>query len=106
MLEEFIERIKKINSMKAYDELMGELNQALSEKGYPKEFCQDIYNKQKYMKNRFSDEANREKMIAAKENVVEALLQFMNTDKEEMSGLTLIQYLQNFYIFMESLSER
>lgn len=39
MLEEFIERIKKINSIKAYDEIMGELNQALSKEGYPGDFC-------------------------------------------------------------------
>lgn len=58
------------------------------------------------MKNRFSDEANREKMVAAKENVIEALLQFMNTDKGEKDSLTLIQYLQNFYMFMESFNDR
>ena len=105
MIEEFIERIKEINTIKAYDEIMGELNQMLSERGYPKAFCQDIRNKQKYIKNIFSDEANKEKMIVAKENVMESLLQFMNKEKEEENTVNLIHYLQNFYMFLETLVE-
>lgn len=85
--------------------MMSELNQMLSDGGYPEDFCRDIRNKQRYIKNRFSDEANKEKMFAAKENVIEALVQYRNRDKEETGDLYLIRYLQNFYMFLDSLTE-
>lgn len=106
MLEEFVENIKKIDSIKAYDEIMSDLNKTLSDGEYPESFCQDIRNKQKYIKNRFSDEINKEKMLVAKENVMESLLQFIKKEKEDEKTVNLIQYLQNFYLFLETFAER
>lgn len=83
-----------------------ELNQRLAEGEYPEEFCQEIRQKQKYMKNRFSDEANKEKMLAAKENILESLCDFLNRENKSSDNKYLMRYLHDFYMFMEALHER
>ena len=36
---------------------------------------------------------------------METLLQFINKEKEEDNTINLIRYLQNFYMFLETLTE-
>lgn len=103
-LETFIERIKGIDDVKEYDKVLLELNQELLSNGYPEEFCQDVRNRQKYIKNRFSEEANKEKMLDAKDKVLDSLLRFVK--REQANNRELILFLGNFYLFLESLRER
>lgn len=106
VVEEFVRRIKCIDNIREFDKILVELNQRLAEGEYPEEFCQEIRQKQKYMKNRFSDEANKEKMLAAKENILESLCDFLNRENKSSDNKYLMRYLHDFYMFMEALHER
>lgn len=105
IIEEYIKKIGEIDSIKEYDETVEELNDRLEE-NYPKEFCQEIKQKQKYMKNKFSDEVNKEKMLEAKEKVVRCLTDYLEKENAEKDSEVLITYLKNFHIFMEALREK
>ena len=73
ILGAFIEKISCVATEKEYNEVVQELNQTLYTEGYSEEICQKVKCKQKYIKNRFSDEANKEKMLTAKENLLDYL---------------------------------
>ena len=104
-LEQQIERIKRADTLKQYDTQVQKLNLLLKESDYPLEVCQEIQRKQKYVKNIFSDEANREKMLEAKEKLLQYLekLQQSESGKEDVEKIVL--YLKNFYLFLEALTE-
>ena len=71
IIEKYIEQFQTIDTIQDFDKMILELNGELEKEEYYKELHKEIRHTQKYMKNRFSDEANKEKMLAAKENVVE-----------------------------------
>ena len=104
-LEQQIERIKRADTLEQYDTQVQKLNLLLKESDYPLEVCQEIQRKQKYVKNIFSDEANREKMLEAKEKLLQYLekLQQSESGKEDVEKIVL--YLKNFYLFLEALTE-
>lgn len=81
-IEEFITQIELINDIKKYDEEMVILNRVLLEEEYPEQLRMEIRNKQKYIKNKFSDEVNKEKMQEAKENVLEILQNYLKEEKK------------------------
>ena len=103
IIEEYIDKIKDIDNVNEYDEIMRKLNYSLTDE-YPEEFRREIEQKQKYLKNRFSDEANTEKMFEAKEKVIGCLRNFLYKEKADDSRETLIKYLNNFHVFMEELT--
>lgn len=105
-IEEFITQIELINDIKKYDEEMVILNRVLLEEEYPEQLRMEIRNKQKYIKNKFSDEVNKEKMQEAKENVLEILQNYLKEEKKANDNNSLLQYLQNFYMFLEALIEK
>ena len=45
-------------------------------------------------------------MLEAKGNVLESLLRFLSKEKANEDNTYLLQYLENFYMFLESLTER
>lgn len=100
-IEEFITQIELVNDIKKYDEEMVILNRVLLEEEYPEQLRMEIRNKQKYIKNKFSDEVNKEKMQEAKGNVLEILQNYLKEEKQENDNNSLLQYLQNFYMFLE-----
>lgn len=106
ILDTFIEKIKRTVTVNEYDEIIQELNQVLREEGYSEKICQEIRYKQNYIKNKFSDEANKEKMLSAKENLLEYLFKISQKEKKNDDIGVLEKYLQNFYMFLESLTER
>lgn len=105
IIEEYIDKIKDIDNVNEYDEIIRKLNYSLTDE-YPEEFRREIEQKQKYLKNRFSDEANREKMFEAKEKVIGCLRHFLYKEKADDSRETLIKYLNNFHVFMEELTDK
>lgn len=72
-LDKYIESFKSIVTVKEYDEAFQELIELLPEEGYAEQVCQGVKKKGSYIKNRFSDEANKEKMLLAKDNLLEYL---------------------------------
>lgn len=89
LLDSFVKKISCAVTVSEYDKVVQELNQALRENNYSDEICQEVRHKQKYIKNRFSDEANKEKMLTAKENLLEYLFQISRKEK-------IIQDKQNY----------
>ena len=106
IIDVFIQRIRSTVTLKEYDEVIRELNQSLRDNGYSDEICQTIKFKQKYIKNKFSDEMNREKMEEAKENLLEYLYKILENERWNDDIVFLKRYLQNFYMFLEALFER
>ena len=106
ILGAFIEKIRCVVTEKEYDEVVQQLNQTLYEEGYSEEICQEIKYKQKYIKNRFSDEMNREKMLTAKENLLDYLYMISRREKKDNEIGHLEKYLKNFYMLLEALTER
>lgn len=104
ILEEFIKRIQEIDNIEKYDEVTAELIQKLREEKYPEDFQKKIRANRKYIKNRFSDEATKEKMLESKEKVIECLFDF--SIEEVGNNKNLASYLNNFYLFMEALCEK
>ena len=106
ILGAFIEKISCVATEKEYNEVVQELNQTLYTEGYSEEICQEVKCKQKYIKNRFSDEANKEKMLTAKENLLDYLYMISRKEKKNVNIEYLEKYLKNFYMFLEALTER
>ena len=69
IIDIFLERINHIETADEYDDVVRKLNQALCEAGYSEQICEEVKRRQKYIKNRFSDEANKEKMLNNSERV-------------------------------------
>ena len=106
LIAEYVEKIRKIDNVSQYDEIISTLNRKLEEMDYPKEFCELVKEKQRYLKNRFSEEANKEKMLVAKDKLLKCLTDYLYEKNEHDAKDTLIKYLTGFYMFMEALSER
>lgn len=106
IIAEYVEKIRKTGNASQYDEIVSELNRKLEEMDYPKEFCEQVKQKQRYLKNRFSDEANKEKMLVAKDNLLKCLVDFLDGENGNAAENVLIQYLMNFYMIIEALCER
>lgn len=108
LIRDYIEELKEINTISAYEALVFKLNQMLQEEGYEQEIIMTVRNKEKYMVNRFSDESTKENMLAAKEN----LIFYLNGILFENCGQTtqvlqesIEKYLRNFYLFLEAFKE-
>lgn len=106
IIDVFIQRIRSTVTLKEYDEVIRDLNQSLRDNGYSDEICKTIKFKQKYIKNKFSDEINREKMEEAKENLLEYLSKMLEKERWNDDIVFLKRYLQNFHMFLEALFER
>ena len=87
LLDSFVKKISCAVTVSEYDKVVQELNQALRENNYSDEICQEVRHKQKYIKNRFSDEANKEKMLTAKESLLEYLFQISRKEKRILAQL-------------------
>ena len=107
IIEEYIKRIEEIDNVKEYDETVKELNSKLTG-AYSKEFCKEIEQKQKYIKNKFSDEVDKERMFEAKERVLGCLRDFSDKGKDANKYAidALMAYLNNFPIFMEAMRNK
>lgn len=106
LLEQYIEKLKPVVMETEYDTVVRELVQTLAEQGYPVQVCQNVKQKGKYIKNRFSDEVNKEKMLSAKENLLDYLKVVLDEEKRISAGDDVEKYLRNFYMFLEALTER
>lgn len=105
-LDKYIESFKSIVTVKEYDEAFQELIELLPEEGYAEQVCQGVKKKGSYIKNRFSDEANKEKMLLAKDNLLEYLYKISKSGKRKNDVEGIEKYLRNFYMFLEALTER
>lgn len=105
-LDDFITEIENVDTVEEYDTIVQKLNLFLKENEYPSEIYQTVRSKQKYIKNRFSDEANKEKMNTAKENLAEYLSCILEKRKEHTEILPLKKYLENFYMFFEAMTQK
>lgn len=104
-LKLYIEKLQNITETSEYDELIKKLYIGMKEHGYPDAICAETKNRASYMKNKFSDENNREKMSVAKDRVVDYLSEIVKNVSANYKLENLEMYLNNFYLFLEALTE-
>lgn len=106
LLEKYIEKLECIATEREYDKAVQELVQTLAEQGYSVQVCQNVKQKGKYIKNVFSDEVNKEKMLSAKENLSDYLKMLLYEEKQTSTGADVEKYIRNFCMFLEALTEK
>ena len=108
LLKEYVDKFNQVETVKQYDELVQNLNKSLYNKGFDSTIRQVIKEKQKYMKNKFSDEVTKDSMLKAKESLIvylEGLLYEDTKDIGKESQEILKEYLHDFYFFLEAFRE-
>ena len=108
LLEQGIKELQLADTIEQYDKCLGNLDQILCGEGYSSDIIHTVRIKGKYMINRFSDEATRESMLRAKENLIAYLECIPCKDIkriEDTMQVCLEKYLHNFYSFLEAFRE-
>lgn len=106
LLKEYVDKFNQVETVKQYDELVQSFNQILYKKNFNRELTQIIKEKQKYMKNKFSDEVTRESMMKAKESLIVYLESILYEEKKDIEKQKYLkEYLHNFYFFLEAFRE-
>ena len=72
-LKPYIEKLQNIFEINEYDQFVTELYEILRSKEYPNDIIIQVRKRATYLKNRFSDEVNKENMLMAKINLTDYL---------------------------------
>ena len=87
-LKPYIEKLQNIFEINEYDQFVTDLYEILMSKEYPND-----------IKNRFSDEVNRENMLMAKIKLTDYLSALTQEEYQNPDLKNLEIYLENFYLF-------
>ncbi len=93
LLQDYIEELKKIDTIEKYETFIPKLNEMLQQEAYSAEIIQEVRCREAYLTNRFSKESATHNMLKAKEK----LIFYLNSILRE-SDECLLQKTQ-FYIF-------
>lgn len=105
-LENVIESIRLAETADEYEQAIQQLHDLLRTAGYSEEIEREVLNREKYTKNRFSDEINVEHMKKAREQVV-CYLNSLEQQEEYKTDLQRLEtYLRNFYLFIATMREK
>lgn len=104
-LKPYIEKLQNIFEINEYDQFVTELYEILRSKEYPNDIIVQIRKRATYLKNRFSDEVNKENMLMAKNKLTDYLSALTQEEYQNPDLKNLEIYLENFYLFLESLTE-
>lgn len=103
--ENVIEQIEAAEACGAYAAAVARLEEWLRTNDCDETVCREVKRRQNYLQNPFSDEANKEKMLAAKEHLVSYLRQ-LDVQGSGNETEQLRRYLENFPMFLEALAMR
>ena len=101
----YVEKVKNITEASQFDLCIADLYHEMKEHDYAEECCTELKEKAFYIKNRFSEEATKEKMLASREKVLNFLDRLVQTEEKNIRLETVEKYLENFYLFLEALTE-
>ena len=104
-LKLYIEKLQNIFEINEYDQFVTELYEMLRIKEYSNDIIVQIRKRATYLKNRFSDEVNRENMLMAKIKLTDYLSALTQEEYQNPDLKNLEIYLENFYLFLEALTE-
>lgn len=104
-LKPYIEKLQNIFEINEYDQFVTDLYEILMSKEYPNDIIVQIRKRATYLKNRFSDEVNRENMLMAKIKLTDYLSALTQEEYQNPDLKNLEIYLENFYLFLEALTE-
>ena len=104
-LKPYIEKLQNIFEVNEYDHFVTELYEILRSKEYPNDIIVQIRKRATYLKNRFSDEVNKENMLMAKNKLTDYLSALTQEEYQNPDLKNLEIYLENFYLFLEALTE-
>ncbi|NSL05583.1 hypothetical protein [Blautia glucerasea] len=98
-LKPYIEKLQNIFEINEYDQFVTDLYEILMSKEYPNDIIVQIRKRATYLKNRFSDEVNRENMLMAKIKLTDYLSALTQEEYQNPDLKNLEIYLENFYLF-------
>lgn len=104
-LKPYIEKLQNIFEINEYDQFVTELYEMLRIKEYPNDIIVQVRKRATYLKNRFSDEVNKENMLMAKIKLTDYLSALTQEEDQNSDLKNLEIYLENFYLFLEALTE-
>ena len=104
-LKPYIEKLQNIFEVNEYDQFVIELYEILRSKEYPNDIIVQIRKRATYLKNRFSDEVNKENMLMTKIKLTDYLSALTQEEYQNPDLKNLEIYLENFYLFLEALTE-
>lgn len=104
-LKPYIEKLQNIFEVNEYDQFVTELYEMLRSKEYPNDIIVQVRKRATYLKNRFSDEVNKENMLMAKIELTDYLSTLTQEEYQNSDLKNLEIYLGNFYLFLEALTE-
>lgn len=106
LLKEHIRRLYQVETVKQYEEVLQSLNESLYNKDFDGNIKQKIKEKQKYMKNKFSDDVTKISMMKSKEYLISYLESLLYEEGKDIENQRYLkEYLQNFYLFLEAFKE-
>lgn len=106
MLKVHMASIQKADKARDYEQSVANLIQDLQKEEYSAEIIQIVKNKARYLKNRFSEDSEQEKMQEAKNRLLEYLAMLEEKASYRDEYLILENYLKNFYLFLEAFREK
>ena len=98
-LKPYIEKLQNIFEINEYDQFVTDLYEILMSKEYPNDIIVQIRKRATYLKNRLSDEVNRENMLMAKIKLTDYLSALTQEEYQNPDLKNLEIYLENFYLF-------
>lgn len=104
-LKPYIGKLQNVFEINEYDQFVTDLYEILMSKEYPNDIIVQIRKRATYLKNRFSDEVNRENMLMAKIKLTDYLSALTQEEYQNPDLKNLEIYLENFYLFLEALTE-
>lgn len=104
-LKPYIEKLQNIFEINEYDQFVTELYEILRSKEYPNDVIVQVRKRATYLKNRFSNEVNKENMLMAKNKLTDYLSALTQEEYQNSDLKNLEIYLENFYLFLEALTE-
>lgn len=104
-LKPYIGKLQNVFEINEYDQFVTELYEMLRIKEYPNDIIVQVRKRATYLKNRFSDEVNKENMLMAKIKLTDYLSALTQEEDQNSDLKNLEIYLENFYLFLEALTE-
>ena len=108
LLQDYIEELKKIDTIEKYETFIPKLNEMLQQEAYSAEIIQEVRCREAYLTNRFSKESATHNMLKAKEKLIFYLNSILRESDEcllQKTQFYIEKYLNNFYSFLEELRE-
>ena len=98
-----LEQLVNAQDSQSFQSSMAVLRERMKKIGMDSQYLIDLERRAYYLPNEYSDRDTKEKMLEAKNRVIEYMNEIMNINE---NGRLLLDILEKFYLFLENLLER